>query len=162
MIMRSRQRGKTQTVLERFLSMTKINPETKCLEWTSFTYNGYGLFHLNGKARRAHRVYWEMMKGPIPKGLIVCHRCDNRSCVNPEHLFIGTHQDNLDDMRSKGRDRFAAGHTRGDVWHATRLSEQDVMKIRDDERPQKEIARDYGIDPSHVSKLKSKQRSKHI
>ena len=81
--------------------------KSACWNWTgSLNEKGYGLFRIGGrkgKAEKAHRVSWEMFNGPIPENLHVLHLCDNRKCVNPEHLFLGTHQDNMKDMMTKGR-----------------------------------------------------------
>lgn len=81
-----------------------------CWLWAGATKpNGYGNFALNGKTLGAHRAAWLLMRGDIPAGMQVCHCCDVRACVNPEHLFIGTQQDNMDDMDAKGR-RVVADH----------------------------------------------------
>lgn len=76
-----------------------------CWEWTRYRLpNGYGRASAEGGGMDyAHRVSWRLHFGEIPSGLYVCHRCDNRSCVRPDHLFLGTHQDNMDDMKAKGR-----------------------------------------------------------
>ena len=98
-------RVSTQTVEQRFNKKYVINEDTDCWEWQNATNNiGYGMFRwTSGKMRTAHRASYEIYKGPIPEGMIVCHTCDNPKCVNPEHLWVGTRKDNYDDMVSKGR-----------------------------------------------------------
>lgn len=118
--------------VERFWG--KVEKTTGCWEWQS-TKNaqGYGRFALTvskvpprQKWHSAHRLVWEWENGPIPDGLIVCHTCDNPSCVNPAHLFLGTHKDNADDRDRKGRIR----PPRGERNRHARLRASDVMYIR--------------------------------
>lgn len=79
-------------------------PFYSCQEWLGYLNpGGYGQFQVGGKARIAARVSYELYKGKIPEGTIVCHSCDNPACVNPEHLWLGTYKDNMVDMISKGR-----------------------------------------------------------
>jgi hypothetical protein len=86
---------------------------TPCIEWTGARFrNGYGAKKVKGKMRRVHRLEWELKRGPIPEGICVLHRCDNPSCYNIDHLFLGTVQDNVDDMVAKGRQNYT-GRPRG-------------------------------------------------
>jgi hypothetical protein len=78
-------------------------PECGCLIWNRSNRNGYGLLNFKGKATSAHRVSWIVHYGPIPEGLCVLHKCDTPACINPHHLFLGTHQDNMSDCIKKGR-----------------------------------------------------------
>lgn len=88
---------------ENFNSMCKANGGG-CIEWQGRkSFDGYGRVWFRGAEIGAHRVSYIMAIGEIPDGLYVCHTCDNRLCVNPEHLWLGTHIDNMNDMRSKGR-----------------------------------------------------------
>jgi hypothetical protein len=89
------------TVEERFWA--KVRTSKGCWEWTACTRNGYGRLGLNGGVADAHRLSWEMHYGQIPNGLCVLHHCDNRLCVRPDHLFLGTRGDNIADMDAKGR-----------------------------------------------------------
>ena len=91
------------TIEERFWQ--KVDRSGECWLWTASCYQrGYGQFSPAHKVRaKAHRFSWELTNGKIPNGMYVLHTCDVRACVNPEHLFLGTHEDNMKDMRIKGR-----------------------------------------------------------
>ena len=90
-----------------------VEPRGDCWEWTGATHGGgYGKFCYRAAPkvmlqRTAHRISWEMLYGPVPDGLLVCHSCDNPPCVRPNHLFLGTHAANMRDMKQKGRWRGA-------------------------------------------------------
>jgi hypothetical protein len=91
-----------KTLEERFWSKVDVCGPDECWEWTAYRLPaGYGTF--GRPTTTTHRIAWQLTNGPIPEGMFVCHKCDNPPCVNPAHLFVGTQQDNLRDMWSKGR-----------------------------------------------------------
>jgi hypothetical protein len=82
----------------------RLDKSSECWLWTGAADNhGYGNIGIEGKTKKVHRAYWEEFNGPIPEGVYVCHTCDTPLCVNLEHLFLGTHSDNMLDMKQKGR-----------------------------------------------------------
>lgn len=128
-------------------------PNSGCWLWTGrLSTNGYGRLQRHGKRLQAHRAAYEAARGPIPPGLLVCHRCDMRSCVNPDHLWLGTCADNLRDMSAKGRGGKSPVY--GEANGNSRLTAGDVLKIYADRRPQRVIAAEFGIDRSNVGQIK--------
>jgi hypothetical protein len=83
---------------------------------------GYGSLWVEGCWQKAHRLSWELHYGPIPAGLYVCHKCDEPACIRPDHCFLGTPQDNSDDMIAKGRERHARGERNGTHTHPERVA----------------------------------------
>lgn len=108
------------------LSDNLVETDSGCWEFVGGrTGSGYGVVSESKYVQHlAHRLSYSIMKGPIPKGMIVCHVCDNKICCNPEHLFIGTYQDNKNDEISKGR------HVKGSRQGNSKLNETDVIKIK--------------------------------
>ncbi len=129
-----------------------------CWEWTRGRFNGgYGKFNKRAVkydlSHYAHRTSWIIHFGPIPEGLQVCHRCDNPGCVNPQHLFLGTSEDNMQDASRKGRmNTWRRLH--GAQHGRAKLTLDQVRSIQMDDRPRKDIAREYGVSLSRVSKIK--------
>jgi len=115
------------TMRERFDSKWMPEPNTGCWLWIAYAHaNGYGQFNVTAtQPRRAHRVAYELYVGPIPAGLCACHRCDTPLCVNPDHLFLGTHRDNVADKMAKGR----GGDRRGEASGRARLTEAQVLQV---------------------------------
>lgn len=151
---------KPNTIDEAFFAeRSSVNEETKCIEWTKYVSKlGYGTVKHKGKQYPAHRFAWEYKNGPIPEGLFVCHRCDNRKCINLEHLFLGTALDNMRDMIAKGRKVVGVGQKRTDA----KLTNEQICAIRTDPRTQKDIAKSYGISQSNVSLIKQRKAWSHV
>ena len=148
---------------EAFISRTKLNPETGCLEWNGAVQqgSGYGIFWFKGKPQRAHRAAWEIFNGTIPKGKLICHQCDNRICVNTEHLFLGTSADNNRDAREKGRAVFVKGEDHG----KSKLTEEQVqmmLMMAAQGVSAAEIGRNFGVCRQTASKILRGKRWKHV
>lgn len=101
------------------LRRNSVKCKSGCIEWTGSLSNGYGQVSVSGTPRRAHRVSYELANGQIPKGLFVCHSCDNPKCINPKHLFLGTHKDNMKDCHNKKRYRQGDNHSKAVLTSAT-------------------------------------------
>lgn len=147
--------------IERFNSRVEKIPFSECHWWTGYLgASGYGKIVVNGKYVGAHRFAYENFVGPIPSGLFVCHKCDERSCVNPNHLFVGTQKENIDDMYNKGRDRKAEGEDH----YRSKLTEKDIVRIRslDGLASHRQIARLFGTGQQNISCIISRKYWKHV
>lgn len=145
------------SLLNRFNNM--FTHSRKCWIW-NFRKNedGYGELFVDGKKQKAHRISYQLFKGDIPKGLFVLHKCDNPSCINPDHLFLGTNADNMNDMKLKGRASRLVGSLNG----RAKLTDKSVQDIRQDNRRIIDIANDYSVSFSLISKIKRQEIWRHI
>ena len=147
---------------ERFRTKYVPEPNSGCWLWNAGTnHQGYGRFFLGGGRRstQAHRASYELHVGPVPGDMVVCHRCDNPSCVNPGHLFLGTQADNMADKRRKGRAARGRANVNG------RLAPQAVREIRRrcaaGER-QADVASDFGVTQANVSSIVTRKTWAHV
>lgn len=121
---------------------------------------GYGRVAFNKKYHLAHRVSWKIHHGEIPVGLYVLHKCDVPGCVNPDHLYLGTHLDNVRDMVVRGRCRPAI--LPGETHPNSKLKNEDVMEIRRSALTAKQLAEKFCITRTHVYYLRGRQAWKHL
>lgn len=151
----SSQPGRRAPLKDRFEDKVMPIPWSGCWIWLAgLNAQGYGQIKAGRQGSttyRAHRVSYQMAKGPIPLGMCVLHRCDVKACVNPEHLFLGTYADNIRDKVLKNRQ--AKGVTHG----MAKLSVEQVKRIRSDHRTLREIGLEFGISQSQASAIKSRK-----
>lgn len=127
---------------ESFRKRARVNPVTGCWEWSGWRVLGYGRIQCGRKTSvLAHRIAWILFRGPIPTGLCVCHTCDNRACVNPAHLFLGTKDDNNKDRARKGRSSTGPAH------HSAKPTPELVRQIRWEYAS---IRQQFGVNPVWV------------
>ena len=145
---------------ERFLFYCSENKYTGCVEWLGLKdRDGYGYLSIQGANKRAHRLSFELFKGYIPENTQICHTCDNPSCVNPEHLFLGTNKDNCADKVLKGR------QARGSKSGMAILHENDVVAIKKRlalGESCTRIGRSFGVSSWVVSRIKHGKNWKHV
>lgn len=147
-----------------------------CWIWTAYTlYNGYGRFRLNGKTQYSHRVSWEISKGPIPPKICVLHKCDTPACINPDHLFLGTHADNVADKIRKGRGNDGdkngartkpASIPRGESRPFSKLSEENIKDIKKlyvrNQFGFKKISKIFDVSPSTIKSIIKQKKWTHV
>jgi hypothetical protein len=138
-----------------------------CWEYSSLTTNGYGQFgyggrHPNRAVKLAHRVAFGLVRGPVPDDMHVCHHCDNRACVNPSHLFLGTDLDNVRDMDAKGRR--VNTPTRGAANTHAKLTDEKVREIRRryPSETQAALAREFGVSAPTISSIIRRKMWAHV
>lgn len=134
---------------DRIAKKVEVDPSTGCWNWTGSLHSqGYGVIRSQRKHHLAHRASYLVFKGPVPDNLLVCHHCDNRKCVNPEHLFLGTVDDNQKDMKHKDRSVF------GERASWAKLNQKQVIEILSlrgtTTLTQRAVAKRYGVSPSLI------------
>jgi hypothetical protein len=151
-------KGQRRGIRPRFEEKIDRNGPNGCWVWTSASSGRYGVLWIgDGKSEVAHRVAYELYKGPIESGLFVCHTCDNGHCVNPDHLFLGTAGDNARDMIAKGRQHDQSGERN----HRASLTSRQVAEIRvlrQQGLMHKDIAKRFGVQREAVGKILRVQR----
>lgn len=152
---------------ERLLKHSIPVPWTGCWLWVgSGNAKGYGRIQTGLKStgdrrmRSAHRVSWELFRGPILDGMHVLHRCDVPACVNPDHLFLGSNKDNMNDKAVKGRCR--SNPVVGEAHPNSKLTEEQVRYILSSDKKQKDLAKELGIGKMQVSRIKRGERWRHV
>lgn len=147
-------------LIERFYSKIQPQSDSDCWIWGAFKgKNGYGQFGFQGKIISVHRFSYMLHNGEIPNGLLVRHTCDNKQCVNPEHLLLGTAQDNSNDMKQRNRQ----SRLQGEINGLSRLTEEQVRMIRTSVgKSQRELAREFGVNDSAISKIINNKLWRHI
>jgi hypothetical protein len=130
-----------------------------CVSHKPHKPQGYYSVRVRGVTYRLHRYVFEQTYGPIPPGLQACHSCDNPSCINPEHLFLGTNADNVRDMDRKGRGHRVVLY--GTSNGKTRLTDDQVVEIRNSKRSAIDEGRRYGVDRNHIHRIRAGKRRKH-
>jgi len=144
---------------DRLMALTHPEPNTGCWLYAGAENGrGYGLIGIDGRQVKAHRFSWEHHHGPIPAGMHVLHKCDVRLCVNPDHLFLGTNYDNVQDKIAKGR----AGTIRGSKCGQSVLTEELVLIIRADARSAPQLAAVLGVSPSAIRACRNGQNWRHV
>lgn len=163
-------------VEQRLIAQSKRNGE--CLEWTGrFNPFGYGIFKIRSSETQwltyitpkkssisisTHRVAYKIWKGDIPEGIYVLHKCDNRACIEPSHLYLGTHKDNMDDMKNKKRQDMRPG----ELHHLNKMTNKDVIEIRklwdSGKETQAGLSRKYNVSTACIHSIAKRKSWKHI
>ena len=147
----------TREDYKRFWSkVTRLEDGNGCWEFKTLDKKGYGQFNVRHTVLKAHRISWEFYYGPIKKGMNICHHCDNPKCVRPTHLFEGTHKDNSEDCKRKGR--FMVGVMKKESTKLSFDAADDIRKLYESGVLQKDIAKKYGVARCHISDVVNGKR----
>jgi hypothetical protein len=153
----------TKSIQERFDEKYIGEPMSGCWLWMGATFNVtknqllYGSMRFRGKAHGAHRVSWNLHKGEIPPGIDVLHRCDLPLCVNPDHLFLGTHSENMQDAVRKGRKNMP----RGESHFRSKLTDEIVRQIRSSKNNTAWWVSHLGVSEDTIRRARNRETWKH-
>lgn len=155
-----------QTLFQRLERNSIPEPNSGCLLWTgAVDHSGHGVITIwNDEGTKAvttspHRVAWQLHRGPIPEGMCICHKCDVPSCINPDHLWLGSNDDNMADMVRKKR---ANGFKPGSKHRRSKLTEENIRDIRTSNASGVTLAQRYGISTANVSLIRSRKAWSHV
>lgn len=147
--------------VKRFWSF--VDKQEGCWEWTGSLFKqGYGQFSYNRKNTKAHRISYLIHFGELPADLLVCHKCDNRKCVNPQHLFLGTHYDNVQDQISKNRRHDVTGEKNGKSKMTIESVLELVRIVGSGQMSQNEAAKYFGISQGVISGIMLGKRWSYV
>lgn len=143
---------------------SQVRKTSRCWEWQgSIGQNGYGRVFAKGAELLAHRLAWTLINGPIPPGLSVMHACDNKICVRPTHLMVGTQAANIQDMWHKGRG--TGGHVKGTQVGTHKLTEaqvREIRRLRDMGVGQRQLAHRFGVSKRTIQFIEHRVWWKHV
>jgi Autographiviridae endonuclease len=141
-----------RSIKRKFYDKILLREDNECKPWVgAVNSRGYGSFKtLDNKIESAHRVAWRIEKGPIPDGLHVLHKCDNKLCMNTNHMWLGTHEENIRDAAKKG------------IMGNTKLKREQVIEIRDSKEKVTVLAKIYKVSSATISQIKHGIGRRHI
>lgn len=144
------------TLKERLLKGYEEDQTTGCWNWIKYRdRDGYGNIAVKSKPMQAHRASYQVFVGPLEPSLFICHTCDNPSCINPDHLYQGTHKQNQKDKQNRQR-------IVGEKHPYAKLKDTDILKIRNSDLSQEKLGKIYNVTQAHVGRIKRNLNWSHI